>query len=236
MFRPNEIQRVKQQDVNAYTQLNFGGNDTRFAGVGLSGNIGVRFVNTQLLSFGASRIPNQGDLGVTNNYSVINPVTGVDTGRCAAGIPAGAPPGTTARTPGGVCNLGPAGYALLQRFSGVNAAIVPNEVTNSYSYFLPSANLKLAFSPKLQMRLAASKVLTRPESSYVRSFLELSVDGNGALVANVGNPKLRPATAWQFDAMYVDERWVAGFIERTAELGRVLNGLINSKRGGTGKH
>lgn len=189
MFRPNEIQRVKQQDANAYVQLNFGGNDTRFAGIGLSGNAGVRLVNTELKSFGASRIPNQTDLGLTTPYSV----------RCAAGIPAGAPPGTTARTPGGVCNLGAVGYGQLQQFSGVTSVIAPNEVTNSYTYWLPSANLKLALTPKLQMRFAASKVLTRPESSYVRSFLDLSVDGNGALVANVGNPKLRPATAWQFD-------------------------------------
>jgi TonB-dependent receptor len=105
------------------------------------------------------------------------------------------------RTPGGVCNLGPAGYAALQQFSGVNSAIAPNAVRSGYTYWLPSVNLKFGgVADGLQFRLAASKVLTRPESSYVRSYLDLSVDGNGQLVANVGNPFLKPATAWQFDA------------------------------------
>jgi TonB-dependent receptor len=190
MFRPNEIQRVKQQDTNAYLMINFGSRDgNNFGGINISGNAGVRFVHTDLYSSGASRIPNRGDLGVTDPYSV----------RCAPGIPAGAPPGTPARTPGGVCNLGPANYAALQQFSGTNAAIVPNGVKNGYTYWLPSVNLKLGLTDNFQVRLAGSKVLTRPESSYVRSYLDLSVDGNGQLVANVGNPFLKPATAWQFD-------------------------------------
>jgi len=188
MFRPNEIQRVKQQDVNAYLMLTFGSREGS-GGLNFSGNAGVRFVRTDLYSSGASRIPNQGDLGVTAPYAT----------RCAASIPAGAPAGTLPRTPGGVCNLGPTGYAALQQFSGTNAAIVPNAVKNGYTYWLPSVNLKLGVTDNLQFRLAASKVLTRPESSYVRSYLDLSVDGNGQLVANVGNPFLKPATAWQFD-------------------------------------
>ncbi len=199
MFRPNEIQRVKQQDVNAYLMVNFGGRDTMLGSVSVSGNAGVRFVHTDLYSFGATRIPNQGDLGVANGYEVIDPVTGDDIGRCAPGVPQGAPVGTPARRPGGVCNLGPDGYALLQQFSGVNSQIVPNQSRHGYTYWLPSLNLKFGLTSNLQLRFAASKVLTRPESSYVRSYLDLSVDGNGNLVANVGNPFLNPATAWQFD-------------------------------------
>ncbi|MCM8730616.1 TonB-dependent receptor [Hephaestia sp. GCM10023244] len=189
MFRPNEIQRVKQQDVNAYLMVNFGGPETTLGNISLSGNAGVRFVHTDLYSFGASRIPNQGDLGITDVYDV----------RCRESVPAGAPPGTTARRPGGVCNLGPGGYALLQQFSGTDAAITPNQSRHGYTYWLPSLNLKFGLTNNLQVRFAASKVLTRPESSYVRSYLDLGVDGNGNLVANVGNPFLNPATAWQFD-------------------------------------
>ncbi len=200
MFRPNEIQRLKQQDVNAYLMLNFGSRGgNNLGGINVSGNVGVRFVHTDLYSSGASRIPNRADLGVTTNYSVIDPITGVDTGRCAPGIPAGAPPGTPAQRPGGVCSLGPAGYAALQQFSGVNSAIVPNAVKSGYTYWLPSLNLKFGITDKFQIRLAGSKVLTRPDSSYTRSYLDLSVDGNGQVVANVGNPFLKPATAWQFD-------------------------------------
>jgi len=188
MYRPNEIQRIHQRDKNAYVMVNFD-SENAWGGPRTTGNFGVRFVQTDLSSFGASRIPNQGDLGVTSSFAV----------RCAVGIPNGAPAGTQPRAPGGVCNLGAAGYAQLQQFSGVNSSIIPNRVDNDYTYFLPSANLKVEVGHGVQFRLAGSKVLTRPESSYVRSYLDLSVDGNGNLVAAIGNPLLKPATAWQFD-------------------------------------
>ncbi|HEY0026759.1 MAG TPA: TonB-dependent receptor [Allosphingosinicella sp.] len=198
-YRPNEIQRIHQRDKNAYVMVNF---DTEnvWDGPRITGNAGVRFVQTDLSSFGASRIPNQADLGVTDAFETTNPVTGVVSGRCVAGVPQGAPPGTLPRRPSGVCSLGAAGYAQLQQFAGATSTITPNRVDNDYTYLLPSANLKLEVGNGLQFRLAGSKVLTRPESSYVRSYLDLSVDGNGNLVAAIGNPLLKPATAWQFDA------------------------------------
>ena len=190
MFRPNEIQRVKQQDTNAYAMLTFASDTPIFGNVRLSGNFGVRYVHTDLGSFGTTRIPTKTDLGVTSDYSV----------RCAvSGPPAGAPAGTSASRPGGVCNLGPEGYALLQQFAGDTSTLVPAIAHNGYTYWLPSLNTKFGLTDNLLMRFAASKVLTRPESSYVRNYLDLSVDGNGNLVSNVGNPYLKPATAWQFD-------------------------------------
>ncbi|WP_369688865.1 TonB-dependent receptor [Sphingomonas azotifigens] len=199
MYRPNEIQRVKQQDFNAYLMATFGGEDTRIGRISISGNAGVRFVRSYLGSFGASRIPTQTDLGVTAPYLTTTVNGQTVAGRCDPAVPAGSPPGTPARTAGGVCNLGAAGYAQLQQFAGTNATIFPTQANFSYDYFLPSLNLKFGVANGLQLRLAASKVLTRPESSYVRSYLDLSVDGNGNLTANVGNPFLKPATAWQFD-------------------------------------
>jgi TonB-dependent receptor len=59
--------------------------------------------------------------------------------------------------------------------------------------------VKLGLTDDLLMRFAASKVLTRPDSSYIRNFLFIGVDGNGQLNATSGNPFLKPATAWQFD-------------------------------------
>src|SRR3546814_8803879 len=62
------------------------------SGLRAAGNIGVRFVQTSLRTQGATLVPSQADLGITDAYDV----------RCAPGIPAGAPPGTPARRPGGV--------------------------------------------------------------------------------------------------------------------------------------
>jgi outer membrane receptor protein involved in Fe transport len=64
---------------------------------------------------------------------------------------------------------------------------------------LPSFNIRLEANDDLLFRFAASKVMTRPDSSYVRNYITTSVDGNGQLQTNAGNPYLLPATAWQFD-------------------------------------
>ena len=44
-------------------------------------------------------------------------------------------------------------------------------------------------------------MLTRPDNAFLRNVLNVSLDTNsGALFAQAGNPGIRPATAWQFDA------------------------------------
>ncbi|SNT02542.1 TonB-dependent receptor [Sphingopyxis indica] len=187
-YLPSEIQRVKQRDFNAYVMLNF--ETPSDSGLRAAGNIGVRFVETRLATQGATLIPSQSDFGITDPYDV----------RCAPSIPAGAPPGTPARRPGGVCNGGAENYALLQQFAGTTGTVVPNSAKNNYRYLLPSLNLRFGVTDDLLFRLAISRVLTRPDTAYVRPYLTTGVDGNGQLTASVGNPYLKPATAWQFDA------------------------------------
>jgi len=99
-----------------------------------------------------------------------------------------------------VCTLGPAGYALLQTFAGTANSNIFSQAQNNYSYWLPSFNLKVGLTPKFQFRLAASKVLTRPDEALIRNFQQITIDGNGNFNSSVGNPYLKPATAWQFDA------------------------------------
>ena len=186
-YLPSEIQEISQRDLNAYAMVNFEMPDD--GGLRIAGNAGVRLVKTDLDSFGTTRVPTVTDLGIQNDY---------DT-RCPLIVRPGTPPGTPASRPGGVCNLGPAGYAQLQQFAGTTATLIPETVQNNYTYLLPSFNLRLGATDDLIFRVAVSKVLTRPESSYVRNFLNLGVSGNGELTASVGNPNLKPATAWQAD-------------------------------------
>jgi len=188
-YLPSEIQRVKQRDFNAYVMLNF--ETPSDSGLRAAGNIGVRFVETRLATQGATLIPSQSDFGITDDYDV----------RCAVQDPPdGAPPGTQPSRPGGVCNGGAENYALLQQFAGTTGTVVPNSAKNNYRYLLPSLNLRFGVTDDLLFRLAISRVLTRPDTAYVRPYLTTGVDGNGQLTASVGNPYLKPATAWQFDA------------------------------------
>lgn len=188
-YIPADIQPVSQVDQAAYLMLNFGSDDL-FGGVRLAGNIGVRYVNTEVRSQGSIGVPSTQQLNITDPFDV----------RCAPTLPPGAPPGATPQTPGGVCRLGPAGYADLQMWAG-SGVTVTDVAETSYDYWLPSLNLRFGVTDDIVVRLAGSKVLSRPENSYIRNFLTIGLDTSSAtLTASAGNPFLVPATAWQFDA------------------------------------
>jgi TonB-dependent receptor len=193
-YLPSEIQPIHQKDLALYTQINFASDDA-LGSVRFSGNIGVRWVSTHLKSSGVIGIGTQQALGINQPYDdVTNPDGTVTQGRCRiSSRPFGSP-----SRPGGVCNLGPAGYAELQDFV-LNSTPQAETVKNHYDYFLPSMNLKFGLSDDLLLRFAVSKVLTRPENGYIRDYFTAGLDTTGNLTATAGDPTLKPATAWQFD-------------------------------------
>ncbi|MFZ6757468.1 TonB-dependent receptor [Undibacterium sp. Ji50W] len=106
----------------------------------------------------------------------------------------------------------------------VAGSIVPNipvfakdqNYTNSYSNVLPSLNLRMKVSDKLQFRFAAASAMSRPDFSQLQGYTALSEDVNTTTttVGNVstvrvnqvsltgtasGNPNLKPATSNQID-------------------------------------
>src|SRR3546814_11989721 len=87
--------------------------------------------------------------------------------------PAGAPPGTPARRPCVVCNSGAENYARLQQFAGPIGTIIPNAAKNDYRYLLPSLNIRFGVTDDLLFRLAISRVMTRPDTAYVRHYLKI---------------------------------------------------------------
>jgi TonB-dependent receptor len=193
-FLPSEIQDVSERNRAAYVMLSFGNDEPIFGNVRLAGNIGVRYVDTQLVTAGAFRIPTAGELGFGTAFGT----------RCASRpAPPSAPPGTPNSIPGGVCNLGAAAYAQLQQFFGTTGVVSATSSENNYHYFLPSLNLRLGLSRDLIMRFAASRAIARPQIADVRPFFTASVDTNnaasGLLNINRGNPLLRPARSDQFD-------------------------------------
>lgn len=182
-YLPSEIQPVSQQDFAAYGMVSFGSDDL-LGSVRMSGNVGLRYVSTDISSAGNLGVGTASALGIGSSFAV----------RCA---PITLPNGTTT-TPGGICAEGPVAYAQLQQFA--NGSTVRDVAKSSYSYLLPSFNLKLGVSEDLLFRFAVSKVLSRADNGFIRNFLNVGLDGSGALVAEAGNPGIRPATAWQFDA------------------------------------
>ena len=104
--------------------------------------------------------------------------------------------------------------ALRTKYNGEYFAIHSN---GSYTDVLPSLNVRVKFTDKLQWRFAASRAIARPDFRQMQSWLPLRVSvspncqpeqNGGALcgadsltgfVGTAGNPELKPMRANQFD-------------------------------------
>lgn len=73
----------------------------------------------------------------------------------------------------------------------------PVELDTQYVSVLPSANVRIHFTDKLQLRLAAAKTLTRPGFSSLSPTLSLVP---AQRTGQAGNPDLRPLRSDQLDA------------------------------------
>ncbi|WP_170841855.1 TonB-dependent receptor [Sphingomonas gellani] len=87
-------------------------------------------------------------------------------------------------------------------FGSGPVSYVPISGNADYTKVLPSLNLRFRFTPEFQLRLAASKALTRPDFNQLNPNITISEfnSGNGRRTASTGNANLRPLTADQLDA------------------------------------
>ncbi|AXA93194.1 TonB-dependent receptor [Massilia sp. YMA4] len=83
------------------------------------------------------------------------------------------------------------GYAVME-----NGAYVPRQSGTSDDDVLPSLNVRMALNDKLVARVAASKVVTRPNFDQLTPSLSLNANDR---TAYMGNPDLQPLTAKQLD-------------------------------------
>jgi TonB-dependent receptor len=78
----------------------------------------------------------------------------------------------------------------------IGTAPTPARFPQTFNNWLPSFNLRAELSPTLVARLAASRVLTRPNVTQSAPQISVSTD---APTASGGNPELQPFLATQFD-------------------------------------
>ncbi|MGC6399924.1 TonB-dependent receptor [Sphingomonas sp. FW199] len=188
-FRPDEIQQVSERNINAYAMLSFD-SDRGNGGLAVSGNIGVRFVDTEVRSVGAFTFPTRQEVGVADDFAT----------RCRdVTLPSPPAPPNTTRPAGGICVLGQAAYDQVRLFADGRSD--PNTAVNKYRYFLPSLNLKVQLTNNLIARFAGSRALARPEMNQIRNFFTFGSNQNdpSRLQGNAGNPFLKPAISDQFD-------------------------------------
>ena len=214
-FGAHEIATISERTTGAYLMAKFGDHDNiHIGGVKVSGNIGVRFVETLDKSNGYNIYPT-----ITVNPATACPATPLVPGGLTGNATPPPPPaaGQPPRVPfNSVCYLSPDDV----KFASGSGSATPVSSHNRLHNWLPSFNLRFDFSPSWLLRLAASKAMSRPDMGLLKDYLSIGQtlassdptdtlwvkDAQGNIIgekpryiATAYNPKLKPMTAWQFD-------------------------------------
>ncbi|HEY0623926.1 TonB-dependent receptor [Sphingomonas sp.] len=195
-YLPSEVHKVSERTVAAYAMAKFGGDGLTIGDVRVSGNVGVRLVWTKNATVGAATFANP----FTASEQVCDYGTDPSTGRPTA-------------TSGCVIGAGEIAFN--------NGATVAGTSNVNHFHALPSFNIKFDLTDKLVSRFAYSRAMSRPDFGLLRNFLTVSRlspdvndfnnprvtrDAAGRAIAydweytgQMGNPRLKPITADQFD-------------------------------------
>ncbi|NQY40849.1 MAG: TonB-dependent receptor [Henriciella sp.] len=189
LYLPGEIVEIDQETTAIYGRADFEFVDFLSPGFVLDGNIGLRYVETDVSTAGQTSIQNT--LGTFGAADLV--------GTCAAVVPGGPSPD--------FCTLSATDLQNFQTFFGTEDTVIAQNFTNSYEDLLPSLNLRLDIGDGRQFRFGVSQALVRPQAFDLRSSgtlsEALSAPGEfGGIELVSGNPNLKPITATQIDLSY----------------------------------
>lgn len=183
-FLPNEVYTNSEETKAAYVRLDFGTQNTdMLGGLQLSGNVGLRYVQTTDDANGFTTFPRVGQ------------IIGSDNGTVASFC---AQPSQTSP----FCRLTTAQQTAILAFS--NGAAVNQVTRNRFDHWLPSVNLKVGLARNLISRFAYSKAIARPGFDQLQGTVQIApASGISAFrldgTTRLSNPLLRPVEANQFD-------------------------------------
>jgi TonB-dependent receptor len=196
-FLPSEIQVVSEATYAGYGMLSFG-NDEYADYPTVSGNVGVRYVRTELDSAGSIQFPPQSVTGFdqqTGTYPTYATYCAPrtvdhDNDPTTPEIPTDSP---------AICDLSETEFLRVRAFS--DGGSTEDIAQNNYNNWLPSLNVKVEVTDELQFRFAASRAMARPDFSHTRNFVTVGTNTQAGFrfQGSAGNPFLKPATAEQFD-------------------------------------
>jgi TonB-dependent receptor len=200
-FTPAEYNHVSEKTLAGYLEVKFGGdNTTIWNGIRVSGNAGVRWVQTEDAVKGYVQFPNSAAIAGCKDPTV------------AGNAPADQQTGCLYQT--GATNL-------VNAVAFANNAYTANNTDTTHINFLPSFNIKFDLNENWLVRFAASKAMSRPDMGYLKSYVSIGTptwdptcnsasncikNNSGTttdlvpqITATGGNPLLKPMTADQFD-------------------------------------
>ena len=203
-FVDPEMLDVSEKTTAAYAMLKFGGNDkTIFNGVTVSGNVGVRYVKTEIESNGGVAFSNP------TWYATLSPCS-------------------TPTSAGNLLNISCYLTDDIKNFGSGPA--VKSTYGKTHSNWLPAFNVRFGLDDKQFIRFGASRALSRPDFGQLRNYVSIQPpalntgsnspfiiwnDPNGShtdpanvkgynfvFTADSGNASIAPITADQFDLSY----------------------------------
>ena len=233
-FCPNEIDDVREETKAAYARLDYG---TDFDnGWKLSGNVGLRFVQTTVSAGGL--------LGLPNAQQFDSPLAGGNGDGIAQLSEVNAACATAQNLPPdqrpAYCSLSPT--RLAQFAAAHTTEILVDNRDETFENWLPSFNALLDTGNGLLFRLAVSKGISRPDLGAYRSGGAIG-DNTGNLRAQgtldtgplfalrTGNRDLRPIETWNYDLSVewyfdrVGSLTVNGFIK---DLGGIVDNVVET--------
>jgi TonB-dependent receptor len=225
-FCPNEIDDVREETKAAYARLDYG---TDFDnGWKLSGNIGLRFVQTKVSAGGL--------LGLPNAQQFDSPLAGGNGDGIAQLSEVNAACATAQNLPPdqrpAYCSLSPT--RLAQFAAAHTTEILVDNRDETFDNWLPSFNALLDTGDGLLFRFAVSKGISRPDLGAYRSGGAIG-DNTGNLRAQgtldtgplfalrTGNRDLRPIETWNYD---LSVEW---YFDRVGSI--TVNGFIKDLSG-----
>lgn len=201
-FCPNELDVVREETRAAYARVDFGTDFNN--GWKLSGNIGLRYVETQVSAGGLIAFPNaeQFDARIAGgNGDGVAQLSEVNAACATAqNLPLDQRPA--------FCSLSPSRLATFA--AAYTTEILDDTQDETFSNWLPSLNALLDTGNGLLFRAAISKGISRPDLGAFRSGGAIG-DNTGVLRAQgtlesgplfalrTGNRDLRPIETWNYD-------------------------------------
>lgn len=222
-----EISDVEEGTTATYVRVDFGAN--LGGDVTLSGNVGLRYVNTEIRSGGQISFPGPEffDTPPSGNGDGVVSVAELQTA-CANVQPGQSAPG--------YCSLSPTRMA---QFAAVFTGEVIDDSANiKFSNWLPSFNARVDFGNGMVIRGAVSKSISRPDLSAFATGGAIfdnttnlraggTLDSGPLFQIYTGNRLLRPIESWNYDLSFewyfddVGSLTISGFLKD-------IKGIINN--------
>lgn len=190
-FCPSEISDVTEVTSAAYARVDFGADFG--GGASLAGNIGLRYVRTNVSNNSLLAFPDPARFDATTNGGNGDGVVQVPeiTAVCQA-------PGLPQQV---FCDLT---GARLAEFAALHTGELIRDTRDiNFDHFLPSFNVRYDNGSGIVVRGAVSKGISRPDLNLFNAGGTLGFSGrvnDGPLLAvSTGNRNLRPTESWNYD-------------------------------------